>query len=214
MNIVSRDTVAPPQLPADAPVTDVLQPPEPHGLKLLGDDLKLPGSNRLTRTCSHVITLDPPLGLEDRLDHILASAAQPQSHLIVCSTPEQAFLLQHIHHSHTGLETRLAGEGLSLLIDAPIIIQDVDEFKVVALAGLEVVGVMRWRDLNCARTKSHIHNLCILDDGDAAAIDGMDHKLAVHVGVPGIIWVDSHCSVTQHGLWPGGGNHNLTFPTL
>jgi hypothetical protein len=38
--------------------------------------------------------------------------------------------------------------------------------------------------LDASRPEAHVHQLCVADDRDAAAVDRMDHKLAVHVRVP------------------------------
>lgn len=118
-----------------------------HTQTHLGDDLQLSRPDSLTGTCGHVVTLDPPLWLQDRLNHILTPTADTQPHLIVGGTPEQALLLQEVNHCDTGLEASLASELGALVVDQAVVIEDVDELQVVALTGLEIVGVVGRGDL-------------------------------------------------------------------
>ena len=78
------------------------------------------------------------------------------------------------------LASKLAAKG----IDGAVVLQDVDEVQVVALARSKIVGVVGRRDLHGSCSKAHVHQLGVLDDGHLTPIQGMHHKLAVQVLVP------------------------------
>ena len=69
-------------------------------------------------------------------------------------------------------------------IDLAIIIQYVDELQVVALASGKVIGIVGRGDLDSSSTKAHVHQLCVLNDGYLAPVQGVHHKLAMQVLVP------------------------------
>ena len=71
LDVIRGNAVAPPQLSRDAPVADVLEPPEPGGLHEVGEDLELLGPGGFASLRGHLVARDPPLGLEHGLDDIL-----------------------------------------------------------------------------------------------------------------------------------------------
>lgn len=64
-------------------------------------------------------------------------------------------------------------------VERAIVVQNVDEFQVVPLARQKIVGVVSRCDLDDASPEIHVHELCVEDDGQAAADDGVDEELAV-----------------------------------
>ena len=74
----------------------------------------------------------------------------------------------------------------------------------------EVVGVVSRRDFDGTGTHLHVHQLCVRNDGQQAAIDGVDCVFPNHVGVPGIIRVDDDGGITQHGFQACGCHLPLT----
>lgn len=74
----------------------------------------------------------------------------------------------------------------------------------------EVVGVVSRRDFDGTGAHLHVHQLCVRNDGQQAAIDGVDCVLSDHVGVPGIIRVDDDGGITQHGFQACGCHLPLT----
>lgn len=77
-------------------------------------------------------------------------------------------------------------------IDPAIIVQDVDARQVVALASGKVIGVVGGRDFDCSSTKTHVHQLSVLNDGHLAPIQWMDHKLSMQLLVPAHILCQLH----------------------
>lgn len=68
--------------------------PEPGALKVLGDDLERAVAHGGARVCCHLLTVDPPLRLENGLDDVFGARADGQAHLVVGLAPVQALLLQ------------------------------------------------------------------------------------------------------------------------
>mmetsp|Transcript_6391 Transcript_6391/g.18099 ORF Transcript_6391/g.18099 Transcript_6391/m.18099 type:complete len:361 (-) Transcript_6391:857-1939(-) len=214
-DVVRGDAVAPPQLPADAPVPDVLQPPEPRGVELRGDDLQpaVPGGRAAVGR--HLLAVDPPLGLQDGLDDVLGARAQAESHGVVRLAPEQALGLEELGDLHAALEPghprELPGP---VAVDAPDVVQDVDTLELVPLAGGKVVGVVRGSDLHRPGSEAHVHQDRVCNDGNLPAVHGVPHVLAVQVGVPRVLRVDGHGGVPQHGLDTRRGDHDLAVALL
>ena len=74
----------------------------------------------------------------------------------------------------------------------------------MAQADLKVVGVVGRGDLHDTGALGHI-GVLVADDGDFLVQQGQHHMAAVQMGVAGILAVDSHGGIAQHGLGAGGG---------
>ena len=76
--------------------------------------------------------------------------------------------------------------------------------QVVALAHFVVVGVMGRGDLHHTGALFHI-GMLVADDGDFFIDQGQDHVAAMQMGIAGVIGVDGHGGIAQHGFGTGGG---------
>ena len=81
--VPGRDAVAPPQLAADVPVVDVLEPVEEDLLEALGHDPGALLAHGLHGPLGHGLDVDEPLRLEARLDDVVAALAAADGHLVV-----------------------------------------------------------------------------------------------------------------------------------
>jgi hypothetical protein len=79
----------------------------------------------------------------------------------------------------------------------------------VPLAAGVIVGVVRRRDLHGARAEVHVDQDAVQDDRDLAAVERVDDVLAVQVLVLGVLRVDGHGRVAEHGFQTGGGHDDL-----
>lgn len=78
------------------------------------------------------------------------------------------------------LHARVGGSGA--VIQRSVIVQQIDKRQRVATTTLEVVRVMRRRDLDGAGSKVHLDELAVADDWNAAVVlQRMEDKLAVQV---------------------------------
>ena len=78
----------------------------------------------------------------------------------------------------------------------------------MALAYLEVIGVVGGGDLYDTGALFHI-GVLIADDGDFLIQQRQDDRAAVQVGIAGILAIDGHGGITQHGFGTGGGQLQL-----
>jgi hypothetical protein len=84
----------------------------------------------------------------------------------------------------------------------------------MALAGLEVVEVVRRCHLDRARAEGGIHEHGVADDGDSVPQEWMPHAAANEMLVARIIRMDRHGRIAEHGLGPRGGDHDLAGAVL
>ena len=118
---------------------------------------------------------------------------------------EQAMLLEPLDHGDAALVAVHAGE-LAVAVDHDrMLVEDVDLRQVVGLAHGEVVGVVRGRDLDEARTEAGV-DVPIGEDGDLAVDDGQHDGLAHELGLVGILRGNRDARVAEHGLGTRGGD--------
>mmetsp|Transcript_6107 Transcript_6107/g.16566 ORF Transcript_6107/g.16566 Transcript_6107/m.16566 type:complete len:203 (-) Transcript_6107:869-1477(-) len=200
----------PPQLPRDAPVLDVVEPPEPRGLVEVGHDLELPGADGLGGALGHGRAIDPPLRLEQGLDHVPCARAQTEAHGVLRLAAAEPLVLELGEHVEARIEALATREGPRLGVHVAVVVQDGDHRQVVALAAFEIVGVVGGGHLDRARAKLHLHQLRVADDGNEAVHEGVLEHLAVAVSVARVVGVHRHRCVAQHRLWACSRHDNLT----
>jgi hypothetical protein len=83
--------------------------------------------------------------------------------------------------------------------------QDVDRRQAVPAADLEIVEIMRRRDLDGPRALRRI-GIGIGDDGDAPADQRQDRESADQRGMALVVGMHGDGGVAQHRLGPGGGD--------
>lgn len=218
-----RDAVAPPQLAADAPVLDVTHPGEVHVLVLLGHELDAAifhGSDG--RFCQRLGGNVPLVG-QPRLDDSARTVTFRYFQGVVVNAHQQALgvqvgndLLARDEAVEVGVLGRQA--GVDLLVDAAVeverlgtgqhegvLVEDVQQWQVVALADFIVVEVVSRGDLHAAGTELGVA-VVVGDDRDAAADQRQFDELADQCLVAFVVRVDRNGCVTQQGFRTGGGD--------
>jgi hypothetical protein len=149
--------VSPPELPAYAPVVDVVQPMEPHFLKTLGQYLLLLFNQRRFSSGCQICCLDKPLTGEHRLDDLPSSLAARHSldrgHFLH-KQAQRSEVLQKLLPAFKTIQTGILE---CVLIHGAILVEDADEVQAVLLAQGVVVGVVAGRHLQHARPELHVH---------------------------------------------------------
>ena len=205
--VPDRDAVTPPQLAADAPVVHVVDPVEVARRQLRRVDADPAVADRVTGRLGQRAHLDEPLEREPGLDHGAAPAAvADRVHVGADLGHDPAVLAQRGDHGGPGLEPVEALEG-PVGRDPPVLVQDRDGGQPVAAADLEVVRVVRRGDLDRAGAEIRVH-VRVRDHRDAPGRQRQPHLAADQVGVAGVVGVDRHRGVAQHGLGAGGGHHD------
>ena len=81
--------------------------------------------------------------------------------------------------------------------------KDADDGQLMTQADLKVVGVMGRGDLDDAGALGHV-GVLVADDGDLFVQQRQDDMAAMQMCIAGILAVDGHSGIAQHGLGAGG----------
>ncbi len=218
--------MAPPELAADAPVLDVAHPAEIHVLVLLGHELDLAafhgGDGLLGQRLGGNVPLVGQPGLDDGARAITARDLQR----VVVDLFQQAHGLElgddglaRIETVHVGIAVRQAAvdlvvhravdvEHLGAGQHAGVLVEDIDQWQLVALADFVVVEVVSGGDFHAAGTELEI-DVVIGHDGDQA-VDQRQHDVAAdQVLVALVLGMHCHGGVAEHGFRAGGGDHQV-----
>ena len=222
------DLVAPPQLAADAPVPGVLHPVHIVLGEALGHEADAPFLHRLDGGLGQGLHPDEPLLGDHGLDGGVAAVAAAHLVLQGLDRLEVAAGLQvghdglaGLHGGHAGVLAAVQHTGLvdgvlargkegvgGLLVrlagHVPVVGEHPHDGQVVAQPHLKVVGVVGGGDLDHAGALGHV-GVLVADDGDLLVQQRQDDVAAVQMGVAGVVGVDGHGGVAQHGLGAGGG---------
>jgi hypothetical protein len=101
--------------------------------------------------------------------------------------------------------------GAALGRDGGVGVEDVDLGTVVALADLEVVGVVSGRDLDRTGAEGRI-DVLVGYDRDLPADEREDDGGAHDVAVALVVRVHGHARVAEHRLGPGGCDRDVVAP--
>lgn len=82
-------------------------------------------------------------------------------------------------HLEAGLACKLAARG----VNVALVGEDVHKLQIVPLASRKVIGVMRRGDLHSSSPKRHVYKLCVCDDGNLPAVQGVHNMLPMQVGI-------------------------------
>ncbi len=205
---VCRNAVSPPQLAADAPVLDVLQPVAVGVLVFRRIELQLVVHHRRQGHVGKMPHLQEPLHRQLRLDgHIRALA---EAHLV-------DIRLDLLHQSaalEVGLDLTAHVEAVHAdiqsgsLADGAVVVEDVYRRQVVLLAQHVVVHVVCRCHLQAARSELNVH-VVVFDDGNDAVHQRHDDLLAAQPVVLRVLGVDAHCRVAHYRLGARRGNDGI-----
>ena len=176
------DAMAPPELARDAPVADVVHPIVVSLDPVLRDELDAAIVHRLDGLLGQRLRLDEPLRGDQRLDDGLAAIAVAQVELVVLDLFQQAERsrsspracgLRSDRGRRRGRPRRscFATSSITLIVR-----------QVVALAGLEIVRIVRGRHLHHAGAELGIGEF-VQDDRDLAIHQRQRHRAAVQIAV-------------------------------
>jgi hypothetical protein len=164
-------------------------------------------ADRVARGLGQRAHPDEPLQRLPRLDGGAAPAAvADRVHVRALLGHDPALLAQRAHHGRPGLEPVQALEG-PVRGDHAVLVEDGHGRQVVAAADLEVVRVVRRSHLDRAGAERGVHVL-VGHDRDAPAGQRQLHRLADQAGVACVVRVHRDGGVAEHGLGPGGGDHD------
>jgi hypothetical protein len=205
--------MAPPQLPGDAPVADVLHPVEVGFGKAVGDKLGLPFLHHFNGLLGQRLHFHKPLGRDDGLHIVVAAVAGAHIVGVVLHLYQVSLGVQVGHNGLPGLVAVHAFVFAAQIVDLALVVQHPDDLQIMPQAHLEVVGVMGGGHLDAAGTEFHL-GIVIGHHGDGLVQQGQDHVLAHNGLVALIVGVDADAGVTQHGFRTGSGHNDLAGAIL
>ena len=165
--VPGRDPMAPPQLARHVPVADVREPVLPGLLEALRKDARTARTGRLERPLGQRRRPDEPLGLEARLEHVVAALAAPDDHLVRPLSREVAASLEVGHDPAPRFVPVEAVVGGAAVGDRRVVGQDRRSGQVVAHARGMVVLIVRRGDLHGPGPERPVHDV-VGDDRDVA----------------------------------------------
>ncbi len=190
----------PPQLARDAPRTNVLHPIEVHPPVVARDDPHPLLEDRGDRRLGELLHAHEPLQRDQRLDALPGAVRVGDLVLVGLLAHDAAFRPQRRHHRRARLHHREPREALARLGGhAPVLTDHRDLVEFVALADLEVVGVVRGGDLQLAGAEVHLHVL-VRDDRQMPSDERQDRGATDELAVALVLGVDRHRGVPQHRL--------------
>ena len=205
-----RDPMAPPELPADAPVLDVAHPLEIGARPVLRDETDGAVLDGLDRRRGERRDAHIPLVREVGLDDRPGAVATRHHELVRVDALEQARGLEFGHDKLARLEAIETAEALGhLVVHACVGREDVDAGQSVALTDLVVVEIVGRRDLHAARAELRVH-VVVGDDRYLAFSERQPQRLADERGIAFVTGVDGDRDIAQHRLGPCGGDDEVT----
>mmetsp|Transcript_5065 Transcript_5065/g.19540 ORF Transcript_5065/g.19540 Transcript_5065/m.19540 type:complete len:306 (-) Transcript_5065:1289-2206(-) len=179
-NVEGWNTMTPPKLTGDAPVTNVLQPSEPRRFHESRENFKSLVASGIARLLCHVLAIDPPLRLEHRFDDILTTATKTQTHRVVRLAPVKTKLVERLRDGDAALKALHALELLAaLLVHQSFLGEYVDKLKIVTLTGVEIVRIVGWGDLHATCTEFHVDKFGVANDGNTTTVERVKNEFSV-----------------------------------
>ena len=206
--VVCRYAVSPPELTADTPVLDILQPVAVGSLVFGRIELQfVVHDGRQSHVCK-VLHLEEPLHREFRLDG--NTRALRTTHLVrvgfhlfqqTCIGQVLLNLLTHVEAVHAHIES-------GCLAQSTVVVEDVDRGQVVFLAQHVVVHIVSRCHLQTTCTELNIH-VIILNDGDYTVYQRHDNLLPLQPLVLRVVGVDTHGRITHDCLRTGRSHDGI-----
>ena len=191
--------MSPPDLTRNAPVADIFHPVKIGlfpALRGKGNAARAHSFDSRRREWFH---LDEPLLGEARFNNRIAPIAVSDRMRMRINLHEQPERFQIGNDLLTTGETIHARILASLDIHVSFARHHIQHGQVVALRHLEVIGVMRRRDLHNTGTERAVH-IIIRNHRDLAVHQGEHHGLADQGLIAFVSRIDRDCGIAQHGL--------------
>ncbi len=198
--------VAPPQLPAHAPVLDVAHPVEVGGVPALGEDGGPALLHRLDGRPGQRLDPHEPLRRQARLDDGPAPLAEPDAQGVRLLGDEQPLRGEVLEHTGTRLEAVEPGVRPGGLGGPCGLVEDGDHLQRVPQPGLVVVEVVRRGHLHHPGAELRVHQGGVGDDRNLPLQQRQDDRLADQIPVARVVRVHRHRGVAEHRLRAGGGH--------
>ena len=120
---------------------------------------------------------------------------------------DEAEFIERLNNGFAGGEAVLPGKTTGVLVHHAAAVHHRDSLKLVTVAYLEIVRIVRGRDFHRAGPELRVH-LLVGDDGDLTIHQRQDDHLADQVLVAFVFGMHGHGRIAQHGLGAGRGHNH------
>jgi len=207
--VPGRDAVAPPELAADAPVLDVLQPVPVGAGPGVGHEAHAAAFHGLEALLREFVHPHEPLVGEVGFDHLPGAVAARHHQLVRPGLDQQALGFQFRQHGFARLEAVETSEAFRCsVVEVCRVGEQVDHRQAVPLPHRIIVEVVRRGHLHHAGAEGAV-DVGIGDHRDRAAAERQAHLLSDEVGIARVLGVHHHGDVAEHRLRAGGSDHEV-----
>ena len=200
--------MSPPELAADTPVLDILQPVAISGLVFGGIELQFVVHHGRQSHIGKVLHLEEPLHRELRLDGYTCTLRATYFIGVGFYLFQQTGfgqillnLLAHIETVHTDIKS-------GCFAQCTVVVEYVDRRQVVLFAQHIVVHIVGGCHLQTTGTEFNVH-VVIFDNGDNTVYQRYNHLLALQPFVLWVVGVDTHGRIAHDGFGTGSGHDGV-----
>src|ERR1700722_16051908 len=190
-------SMAPPKLPGNAPGADVVHPLEIGLRPVGGNELDAALFHGFDRGIGQRLDLHPPLRGYQRLDDGPAGGALGGAEFMRLDLFEEPQLFEIGHYLLARLETVESRKRSCFGRHLPVLVDHFDARQIVAFAGFEIVGIVRWRDFHGARAELGIGHF-VEHDRDLPIHQREEHLFIAQFVDALVGRINGDGSVTEH----------------
>ena len=205
ITVVSRDSVSPPKLTGNTPVTDIFQPVKIGFAKACRNKFQLALIENVNSSFCHLVHTNEPLRLDHRLYRSAAAVMSSNAVGMGNYLHQKSLCLKICHHCLTRFITVHSRILAAKRIDGSVVIHDIDLRKVVTFSNLKVVRVMGRCDLHASCSKFFIHILVCHNRNFTVCERQLQH-FSNQILISLVIRIYRYCSISQKCFRTGGGN--------
>ena len=200
--VICRDTMSPPQLSGDAPVTDIVCPVKicfVHSCRNQPDITIFYGFH-----CrfDQFIHLNEPLFFDHRFYCGMAAVMRSYIMGIIFNSYQKSHTVKFFHNMPAAFVSIKAFIFSTIFVNGSIIIQNVDFRKIMAFSNLKIIRVMRRCDLDNSGTKFHIY-ITVCHNRNSTIYNRKHYFLSNHIFVSVIFRINGNCRISEHGFRTG-----------
>ena len=192
------DAVPPPQLTGNAPIAYVFHPVVVNFRKPFGNETHAVFHYRRNRGFCQRLHFHEPLFRNNRLHDIVAAVAVPHVMHVRLNGNKIAARFQIFHHAlsrFVSVQPVIFFAGV--FVHRSVVVHHADDFQIVALAHLEVVRIVRGRNLHAARAEFYIHVL-VRHHGDFPVCKRQFQSFPHQRGITLVRGVHRHGGIAEH----------------
>ena len=194
-----RNTVTPPKLAGNAPVTDIFKPMEIYFFKTLRNKAGVAFFHGVYGRACQRFHFDEPLLRHARFDGRAAAVAGADIVRIVFDFDKRTLGFQILDNRFSRFVAVHAGIFRVILGNFRIRRQHIDDFQIMAKPDLKVVGVVGGRDFHDACSEIHFH-IVVGDNRDFTVNNRQNERFAHHIFVAFVFRIDRDRRIAQKGF--------------